>query len=63
MASILAEMDRDAIGTGEFGQGRRPDRIGFFLRASLAEGRDMVDVNTQAWHAPVSSRSILLRIQ
>ncbi len=48
--TILPKMDRDSIRAGKLGKGGRPDRIRFLTPASLAKGRDMIDVDTQAWH-------------
>ena len=50
VAAVFPEVDRDSIGTAQFGQGSGPDRIGFDGLPCLADRGHVVDVDSQAWH-------------
>jgi hypothetical protein len=45
---ILAQMRRDAVGTGRGGHDRGANRIGMIAAARVPDGRDMVDIDAKA---------------
>ena len=51
MAAIFAQMQRDAVGAAQFGQGRGPDRVGLVRAAGLAQRRYVVDIDAEKGHA------------
>lgn len=63
VATVFAEMNGDAVGSREFGEGRGPDRVGLGAATGLAESGDVIDIDTEAGHGDgtfrVAWRSIL----
>ena len=51
VAAVLAEVEGDAVGPAQFGQGGRPDRIGLVGSPGLPDGGDVVDVDAEFRHA------------
>ena len=47
MAPVFAQVQRDGVGAGLFGQQRRAQRIGIGRAARIAQGGDVVDVDAQ----------------
>ena len=47
MPAILAEMDRNRVGPAQFGQRRRPHRVGLVRLAGLADRGHVVDVDAK----------------
>ncbi len=45
VASVLAEMRRDAVGAGLGGQARRAHRIGMTAAPRIADGGDVIDID------------------
>jgi hypothetical protein len=43
--AIFTQVQGDAVGATEFGQCRRPGRVGFNRFAGLANGRHVIDVD------------------
>ena len=56
MATVFAQMHRNSVRSPQFSQGSGPDGIGFGSTASLADGRDVIDVNSQQRHSCSSAR-------
>ena len=52
---VLAQVDGDAVGAGQFGQRRGGHRVGLADPARLAHGGHMIDVDSQPGHAHFSS--------
>jgi hypothetical protein len=51
MPPIFPQMNRDGIGTPEFGLGCSPDRIGFNGTTGLPDCGDMINVDPEGGHA------------
>ena len=48
VAPVLAQVHRDRVGAGIFHQLRRVNRIGVTRSASLAQGSDVIDIDSQS---------------
>ena len=48
MAPVFAQMGRDAVGPGQNGHMRGPDRVGMDAAAGVPDGRDVVDIDAEA---------------
>ena len=47
MAAILAQVDRDRVGPAQFGQRRRPNRVGLVRFAGLAHRGHVIDIDAE----------------
>jgi len=59
VAPVLAEVDRDSVGTGEFAEDCRGDRIGTGATAGLPDGSNVIDVDMEPGHGGAYSRAVL----
>ena len=50
MAAVLAEVDGDAVGPAQFGQGGRPDGVRLVGPAGLPNGGHVIDVDAKLRH-------------
>src|SRR5690606_13844839 len=57
VAAILAEVERNAVGTSQLGERGRPDRVGFVRHAGLTHRGHVVDVYPQDGHVGGCSRA------
>ena len=48
VATVLANVDGDAVGTAQFAQDSRMHRIGFVAAPGLTDGGNVVDVDPQS---------------
>ncbi|OQA08623.1 MAG: hypothetical protein BWY66_00916 [bacterium ADurb.Bin374] len=50
VAPVLAQMDRYAVRPRKFGEGRGPDRIRFTPHSRLADGGNVIDIDSKLYH-------------
>ena len=50
MTPVFTQMHCDRVGSAQFRQNSRMNRVRFVGTSSLTDGGDVVDVHTQQWH-------------
>ena len=61
VAAVLAEVQCDAVGSGQFGQGSRPDGVRLVGPPRLPNGGHVIDIDAELRHRRDYSRSAAMR--